>query len=216
MSTNGQLPRSELSPIWNGKLLRSDAARAFTDMDANNLRARGRHIYVDDAYRPLGHPGDLSRGLWSQWAAWERYMGGGNLAARPGTSNHGWGIAIDAGASIGDIAADHNQHGWDHSHSDAPSEPWHHRWDGHGSPPPKPSPLAPLPKHMREAAERLLYHRRQRKHEATTGKGRNWKRQDRWVSYWYRRVNKLHRKAKNENNRRILGRVLDDRDGVLT
>lgn len=30
-----------------------------------------------------------------QQTAWNTYQSGGNLAARPGTSNHGWGLAID-------------------------------------------------------------------------------------------------------------------------
>jgi hypothetical protein len=91
MPANGQLTRSELAPIWNGKLLRADAARAFNAMDANNVRLRGRHIFVDDAYRPLGHPGDLSRGLWSR----SGLRGSGTCTAA--TSPHAQGLLTTAG-----------------------------------------------------------------------------------------------------------------------
>ncbi len=40
-------------------------------------------------------PGACFRSLAGQNIAWDRYQSGGNLAARPGTSNHGWGLAID-------------------------------------------------------------------------------------------------------------------------
>jgi hypothetical protein len=88
-----------------------------------------RTVKANDSYRPLGSPGDLSRGVWSQWAAWERYQRGGNLAARPGTSNHGLGTAVDVDQwtrwAIDQVG---RQFGWAKAWSDAASEWWHLRW----------------------------------------------------------------------------------------
>ena len=62
---------------------------------------------------------------------WNLYVSGrGNLAARPGTSNHGWGLAVDVATpqmrSIVDkIGA---KYGWAKRWSDAPSEWWHLKW----------------------------------------------------------------------------------------
>lgn len=126
MAQNGKLPKRSLKPITGGGYLRSDAAKAWNAF-AKSVRARyGIKVQVTDSYRPLGKPGDLARGKWSQWAAWERYQRGGNLAARPGTSNHGLGISVDTPAGTQDaINAYGRPFGFHHSWSDAPSEPWH-------------------------------------------------------------------------------------------
>jgi hypothetical protein len=67
--------------------------------------------------------------VWSQWAAWERYQRGGNLAARPGTSNHGLGLAVDVDQwtrwAIDQVG---RQFGFAKDWSDASSEWWHIRW----------------------------------------------------------------------------------------
>jgi len=142
MAANGQLPASELAPLYGnpGKVLRKDAANGF------NAMAHRQMVHVADAYRPLGHPGDLARGIWSQWAAWERYHQGGPLAAHPGSSNHGWGLAIDLASpadrtTINVIGA---SFGWSKSWSDAPSEWWHIVFSSthyHPAPPPPQWPL---------------------------------------------------------------------------
>jgi hypothetical protein len=59
---------------------------------------------------------------------WNLYRSGrGNLAARPGTSNHGWGLAIDLKGHrsrwiVDQIGA---KYGFSKSWSDAPGEWWH-------------------------------------------------------------------------------------------
>jgi hypothetical protein len=59
---------------------------------------------------------------------WNLYQSGqGNLAAYPGTSNHGWGTAVDADTPamrdlIDEIGV---KYGWSKSWSDAPTEWWH-------------------------------------------------------------------------------------------
>jgi hypothetical protein len=124
---NGQLPDSALAVALNGHKLRKDAAASLLALDAFIRGKYGRGLLVIDGYRVLGHPGDLAAGRWSQWAAWERYLRGGNLAARPGTSNHGLGINIDLGDRWSRQMIDKHgaAYGWSKSWSDAPSEWWH-------------------------------------------------------------------------------------------
>lgn len=126
---NGRLAESELAQIAGGGLLQRDAARAWNAFAAHVLRETGYHVEVSDSYRPLGAPGDLKRGRWSQWAAWERYRQGGNLAAHPGTSNHGLGLAVDVPARTQDMIRRYGEpFGWAKRWSDAPSENWHFKW----------------------------------------------------------------------------------------
>lgn len=129
MSSNGQLSSADLAPIWNGMRLQKDAARSFNAMDAEAVERFGRHIGVNDAYRILGARGDYHAGRWSQWAAWERHLAGGNLAAFPGTSNHGLGLAVDLSPDgIMIVNAIGSKYGWAKRWSDAPSENWHFKY----------------------------------------------------------------------------------------
>ena len=131
MSQNGQLSNNELAPISGGGRLRKDAAAARNGLAAYCLAMQHTRLEVTDSYRPLGKIGDLAAGRWSQWAAWERYQQGGNLAAAPSTSNHGWGLAVDCPPPTQDAIHKWGPgFGWDKRTSDAPSEPWHFRWNG--------------------------------------------------------------------------------------
>lgn len=126
MSANGKLKPSELAPIPGGQLAKP-AARAWNAFSRYCKATHGITISVNDSYRPLGAPGDLARGRWSQWAAWEKYQSGGNLAAYPGTSNHGLGMAIDCGNSTQSAINSWGANfGWSKQWSDAKSEPWHY------------------------------------------------------------------------------------------
>ena len=125
MSANGRIPRSELSPIPGGSLS-AEAAHAY---NALNRFLNGRlHTAGEGAsYRPVGRPGDYKRGgPFTQWYAYERYQSGGNLAAIPGTSNHGAGRAVDFDStSIPLVAKYGSRFGWA-KHGDAMGEPWHY------------------------------------------------------------------------------------------
>ena len=82
-ATNGQLPESDLCTLWDGvNQLRADAAVALAELDLNYRAAFGRDLCLTDTYRTLGAQRRV--------AATRGY-----LAATPGTSNHGWGLAID-------------------------------------------------------------------------------------------------------------------------
>jgi len=84
---NGRIPASMLESIGQGDhRLSHDAAVAFKAMAADARRA-GVTLPVSDSYRSLDEQTALadSEG---------RYAEGG-LAAEPGTSAHGWGLAVD-------------------------------------------------------------------------------------------------------------------------
>ena len=96
---NGQVPTSELQLVA-GYYFRKDAAATLVQMRAAFTAARGRSLTINDGYRDLA----------GQQRAWNDYQNGGNLAAVPGTSNHGWGIAVDFGGDVyspGYPSADH-------------------------------------------------------------------------------------------------------------
>ena len=85
---------------------------------------------------PTG-PSSSYRTLAKQQEFWSNYTNGrGPLAARPGTSNHGIGQAVDVptGAMQGQIRRYGHLFGWGIAggklQSDAPSEEWHSKWVG--------------------------------------------------------------------------------------
>ena len=81
----------------------------------------GIHLGVTDSYRPY----DVQVRLAKQKGLYSR----GGLAATPGTSNHGWGKAVDVNTSAAGTA-------WLRAHAAAygfhtiPREPWH--WEFRG------------------------------------------------------------------------------------
>jgi hypothetical protein len=87
--SNGRVPRSRMAALpWcvdaegNAQWLRADAAAAMIRLN-EAFRARfGENIAIDMSYRS-----------YEQQVAMREYYG--SIAARPGTSNHGWGTAID-------------------------------------------------------------------------------------------------------------------------
>jgi hypothetical protein len=84
---NGRIPTSLLESIGQGDhRLSADAAAAFKAMAADARRA-GVTLPVSDSYRSL----DEQMAMADREG---RYAEGG-LAAEPGTSAHGWGLAVD-------------------------------------------------------------------------------------------------------------------------
>jgi hypothetical protein len=119
MSSNGQLPPSELAPIQNGRL----AIAAAAAWNAMNVEARGKGCEL----RPTGSKSSY-RTYSQQQELYQAYLGGtGNLAAKPGTSNHGWGLAVDVASQDMRAMIDRigERYGWAKKWSDAPSEWWH-------------------------------------------------------------------------------------------
>lgn len=126
---NGRLPQATLAPIThaaNGEqaYLRRDAARAFLAMNAESEAKFSVTLRVSSArvaYRPLK----------DQEYFWHLYeTGQGNLAARPGTSNHGWGLAVDLATEQMRHIVDQigGKYGFAKKWSDAPTEWWHIKW----------------------------------------------------------------------------------------
>ncbi|MFD8500211.1 D-alanyl-D-alanine carboxypeptidase family protein [Amycolatopsis sp. NPDC059657] len=80
---NGLIPVAALCPIGVGShVLRCDAAQSFYAMSQAYGGTFGSLICVTDSYRTFGAQVDL-------------YRRKPSLAAIPGTSNHGWGLAVD-------------------------------------------------------------------------------------------------------------------------
>jgi hypothetical protein len=108
-SSNGMLPDSSLMYVNNpdgGKSsarLSVEAGSNFNKMidDAKKDGISIKLVGANSGYRKLGsNEGDWKTTCnnqgFSQWCAWLKYKAGkGNEAAKPGTSNHGMGNAID-------------------------------------------------------------------------------------------------------------------------
>ncbi|MGA9525199.1 MAG: D-alanyl-D-alanine carboxypeptidase family protein [Myxococcaceae bacterium] len=115
---NGVAKKITLKAIPNGKYLRSDAAAAFNKMSAA-AKSAGVTLPVVSGFRSMAQQKNL----------YALYLQGrGNLAAKPGYSNHQGGIAVDI--SVGStasktykwLAANASKYGFKRT---VPSEPWH-------------------------------------------------------------------------------------------
>lgn len=114
---NGQIPAAALVEIGRGShRLYGPAAQAFQVMEAA-AAADGVTFGVTDSYRSYEAQVDLAerKGLYSE----------GGLAARPGTSDHGWGLSLD-------LDLDSTAQAWMRENGarygfveDVPREPWH-------------------------------------------------------------------------------------------
>lgn len=96
---NGRIPASALASLsWAPQArLRSDAATAFERLNQAYRAEFGRNVSITDSYRNLA----------GQYSVARRKPG---LAARPGTSDHGWGLALDLGGGINKVGT--RQHQW--------------------------------------------------------------------------------------------------------
>jgi len=114
---NGRIPPSLLESIGQGDhRLARDAAVAFKAMAAD-ARRDGVMLTVSDSYRSLDEQAAMvdSQG----------HYGEGGLAAEPGTSAHGWGLAVDLDLNSRAttwMRANAGRYGFA---EDVPREPWH-------------------------------------------------------------------------------------------
>lgn len=134
--SNGLLPEWALCDLPGYKKkeqLRADAAYAFADMNAAYAQKFGRKMCITDSYRNLAE----------QQAVYSQKPG---LAAVPGKSNHGWGLALDLGCGINQyqspqfnwLKQNSQRFGWIHPAwaESGPFEPWHWEYaEGTGSEP---------------------------------------------------------------------------------
>jgi D-alanyl-D-alanine carboxypeptidase len=114
---NGRIPAEALASVEQGThRLWAPAAAAFQQMEEAATRD-GVAFRVSDSYRSYDQQVTLAerKGLYSE----------GGLAARPGTSNHGWGRSLDLdtnGGAVEWLRANAARFGF---HEDVPREPWH-------------------------------------------------------------------------------------------
>lgn len=115
---NGRLPDEALVAVGqSGHRLYAPAAASFQSM-VSAAKAEGIDIRITDSYRTYDQQLDLAdrKGLYSN----------GGLAAEPGTSPHGWGMAIDADVrdarTLDWIRTNGPRFGWVET---TPREPWH-------------------------------------------------------------------------------------------
>jgi len=100
-SSNGVIPDSQLTILnkpsgeKGESKLNSKAAIDFNNM-VKAAKLDGVDIEVSQGYRALGSKERGCSDGFTQWCAWIKYKSGtGNLAAQPGSSNHGKGSAVD-------------------------------------------------------------------------------------------------------------------------
>lgn len=129
--SNGNLDPGSLCPLWQapGHRLRADAAKAFNAMSQYHASSLGSALCVTDSYRSYGEQASLYR----------RKPG---LAAVPGSSNHGWGLAVDFCGGVQDSGSsayrwmkdNAPRFGWNHPDWAEPSgsrpEAWHWEFNG--------------------------------------------------------------------------------------
>ncbi|GEL46015.1 hypothetical protein CHO01_11310 [Cellulomonas hominis] len=119
---NGKIPASALAEVGDtGHRLWAPAAESLERLRADAARA-GVTIGITDSYRSYEAQVDVAarKGLYSQ----------GGLAAVPGTSDHGWGMAVD-------LDLDPAAQSWMRQNAgrygfveDTPREPWHWAYEG--------------------------------------------------------------------------------------
>lgn len=114
---NGRLSMSELKEIAQGHFLRPDAAQKFFAMK-DAARRDGINLSINNAYRSYEQQVAMANkyGLYSR----------GGRAAVPGTSNHGWGTAIDLNVSSNTAALNWlRKNAANFGFRNIPREPWH-------------------------------------------------------------------------------------------
>lgn len=144
--SNGNIPLSALTTLsWApGHRLRSDAAAAFESLNQAYRARFGTSISITDSYRTLA----------AQQHLYETK--GPGLAAVPGTSNHGWALAVDLGGGINSfgtaqhvwMVANGPAYGWIHPpwarQGGGREEAWHFEYDGNTTPTPPTEEDMPL------------------------------------------------------------------------
>jgi LAS superfamily LD-carboxypeptidase LdcB len=119
---NGRIPADALHEVGGtGHRLWAPAADALERAIADAARD-GVTIGITDSYRSYESQVDVAarKGLYSQ----------GGLAAVPGTSDHGWGMAVDLrldDAAQSWMRANGDRYGFV---EDTPREPWHWAYEG--------------------------------------------------------------------------------------
>ena len=125
VGTNGKLSTEGLCELWgSGKYSRADAAVALAALNEAYIQKYGMNMCITDGYRSLSSQVTLKGTK-------------GGLAATPGKSEHGWGLAVDLCASTYQgtgktqwLRTNAPLYGWDNPAWARPggsgaTEPWH-------------------------------------------------------------------------------------------
>jgi lysozyme family protein len=121
---NGVPRKIRVSSVGNGKLMRTDAAQRFNQMKAAARRV-GVNLSAVSGFRTMAQ----QKALYAAYRA-----GRGNLAARPGYSNHQGGVAVDVATNGSYSSAAYKwlaRHGRQYGFvNDVRGEPWHWTYRG--------------------------------------------------------------------------------------
>ena len=125
---NGRIPASALCPVTSAPALQLEcgAATAFDQLNTAFKAQFGQNIGITDGYRSYDEQVQCR-------------LEKGSLCANPGTSNHGWGKAVDiggccgintgAGPALDWLTANASRYGWNHpawaQAGGSKPEPWH-------------------------------------------------------------------------------------------
>ncbi|UZN04609.1 M15 family metallopeptidase [Cellulomonas sp. S1-8] len=121
---NGLLATKDLCTLWDGRTqMRADAAVALAELNEAHVSRFGTDLCLSSGYRTLAQ----QRSVKAQK---------GGLAATPGKSNHGWGLAMDfcsiqtSGARWTWLNDNAPTYGWENPSwavrgGSGPYEPWH-------------------------------------------------------------------------------------------
>ncbi|WP_017612879.1 M15 family metallopeptidase [Nocardiopsis salina] len=125
---NGRIPDADLCPLPQpGEKLRADAAEAFMQLDEAFEARFGRPLCVTDSYRPYHEQVRLFQEMTP------------GMAAQPGTSEHGLGVAVDLCGGVEQLGTvehrwmlDHaGDHEWENPEWARDGfEPWHWEYTG--------------------------------------------------------------------------------------
>lgn len=152
---NGQFPSSAMSGLATapGQALEGTAARQWDALAASVRNTYGWTPYLTDSYRPYSVQERIFLQRYDhQWRAGLTLRNGGikhwrdrtwykkpgvAVAASPGTSNHGWGIAVDCsglggfgGTRYAQLASLAGRFGYSNANGRAINEPWHWEFTG--------------------------------------------------------------------------------------
>src|SRR6187431_1539949 len=122
---NGQIPLSAMVRTEEGQYLQANAHAAWGNLARACAAATGVWLAINEGYRDLA----------KQQYYWNLYQSGqGNVAAVPGTSNHGRGVAVDIehyDAVWSWLMNNAGNYGWSWATGQASGERWH--WEYVGS-----------------------------------------------------------------------------------
>ncbi len=124
-AANGYIDKDDMCQLWvRGHYLRADAAVALAELNVAYRKQFGTSLSITDSYRSYQQ----------QVSVRARKPG---MTARPGTSQHGWGLAVDLAGGVQNedvryrwLRANAPRFGWDHptwarAGGSGPYEPWH-------------------------------------------------------------------------------------------